>query len=123
MRKTILIIVITLVSGCLGMSKQKPGPPLSQTQALRLAVFMANERCQARFKLTPFDTSSYTIVFQDNLWRWGGLDLAGISGYSAQVMFDAWGKNQNVEVYLSIDSAIPISRESDLDDHNKQKQD
>jgi hypothetical protein len=108
--------MITLVAGCLGMSKQKPGPRLSQTQALRLAVSLANERCQARFDESPFDSTGYSIVFREDLWRWGGLDLAGICGFSAQVTFDAWGNNQNVEVFLSIDSAVPDAPGPDPDE-------
>ena len=118
MRKIIVIIMIVLVSGCLGMSKQKSAPPLSQTQALNLAVSLANEKCLSQFKETPFDTASYTIVLKEDRWSWGGLDLAGINGYSAQVMFDAWGGNQNVEVFLSIDNAVPDAPGPDPDENN-----
>ena len=89
--------------GCAGSSSQSDEGALSQTQALRLAVELANEECQARFAAAPFDTASYPIRFVNGRWWWGGLDLAGPAGLSASVSFDAEGGDRRVEAYLSTD--------------------
>jgi hypothetical protein len=110
MKRIIIIMVIAGLLGCAGTGRQNPRSPLSKSRALELAVALANEKCLAQFKHAPFDTTSYAIIFREDRWCWGSLDLAGYRGYSANVTFDAWGENRRVEVYLSTDQLVPNSR-------------
>ena len=92
--------------GCSGTSKGQAGS-ISESQALDLAVAIANKECMSRFARAPFDRSSYPIEFKDGRWWWGRLDLAGEMGFSASVSFDARGKDPGVEVYFSADRLQP----------------
>ena len=96
-------LALLCLLGCAGSSSQSDEGALSQTQALQLAVELANEECQARFAAAPFDSASYPIRFVNGRWWWGGLDLAGPGGLSASVSFDAAGGDRQVEAYLSTD--------------------
>jgi hypothetical protein len=96
-------LALLCLLGCAGSSSDSDKGALSQSQALQLAVELANEECQAQFAAAPFDTASYSIRFVNDRWWWGGLDLAGPGGLSASVSFDAAGGDRRVEAYLSTD--------------------
>ncbi len=98
------LLGILLVAGCAGGHDAGEQSVLTQEQALKLAVELANKECEVRFKAQPFDLASYPIRFQDGYWSWGGLDLAGPHGLSASVSFDARGEDRHVEAYLSTDT-------------------
>lgn len=97
------IICARLTLGCGGTYDGHAQSPISQSQALELAVTMANEECMSKFSVAPFDSSSSSIEFKSDRWHWGGLDLAGHGGISASASFDAQGNDRRVEVYLSTD--------------------
>lgn len=102
-------VCAALVLGCGGTQDGGTERPISESQALELAIEIANEECMSKFSTAPFDRSSSRIVFKDGRWLWGGLDLAGPAGLSASVSFDAYGANRHVEVFLSTDRLQPSS--------------
>lgn len=110
-----MIITLAVGIGCHGAGPKVLDKPLSQSEALELAVILANEKSMALFSVAPFDSDSYEAAFKEGRWIWGNLDPAGIDGYSAKVTFDAYGINRTVEVYLSMDRLAPNTRESDLE--------
>ena len=97
------LVLLLFALGCLGARQGGHSESLSETQALELAVALANEECKARFSAEPFDASSYRIKFVDGRWQWGKLDPAGPGGFSAIVSFDVSGRRRIVEVFLSTD--------------------
>ena len=98
---------LLLLAGCASVRQSSAPQELSQQQALQLAVSLANQECQTQFARAPFDTATSGIHFLDGRWSWGGLDLAGPGGLSADVSFDAHGGDRRVEVYLSADGLSP----------------
>ncbi len=78
---------------------------LSQAEANKLAVSLANSECMARFDEAPFRESDFPIVFKDGRWKWGEVDPSGVSGFSARVSFDRAGGDRVVEVFYSSDGA------------------
>ena len=99
----LVAFIILVALGCGGTKDRNVTAVLSQPEALKLAVSLANEDCLSKFSMAPFDSTSSTIEFKDGRWSWGGLDLAGHAGLSASVSFDAHGNDRRVEVYLSTD--------------------
>ncbi len=97
------LVLLLFALGCLGSRQGGRSESLSETQALELAVALANEECKARFSAEPFDASSYRIKFVDGRWQWGKLDPGGLHGFSARVSFDGNGRGRRVEVFLSTD--------------------
>ncbi len=110
-----MIIALAVCIGCHGAGPKVVEKPLSKSEALELAVKLANEKSMAMFSAAPFDSTSYEVLFKEGRWIWGNLDPAGIDGYSARVTFDAYGINRTVEVYLSTDRLAPNTRGSDLE--------
>ena len=108
--RTLVILVVVLGLGCQASSRQTVDPELTASEALALAVDLANKECGARYSATPFTSESYEIFFEDGSWHWGALDLAGDGGYSVVVSFNARGEDQRVEVFLSTDAITPQSR-------------
>lgn len=108
------VLVILFLFGCHASQKHAVERGLSKSEALVLAVSLANKECDLQYSLAPFDTSSYAIEYRDGLWHWGGLDLRGFDGYSAIVSFDAKGASQSVEVFFSTDVPRIITPEQDL---------
>jgi hypothetical protein len=102
--KMLLFGVLILGVGCHSAQKQISGRELSESEALELAVRLANQECDKIYSVTPFEPSSYFIIFRQGRWHWGTLDLAGEGGLSAQVSFDARGRDPVVEVFLSVDT-------------------
>lgn len=76
---------------------------LTRTQAMQLAVLLANEKCQATFHRAPFDSTRGRLARTGGYWRWGALDLGSADGLSAEVRFDARGEDRSVEVFFSTD--------------------
>lgn len=111
--KLFVVVAVLLTVGCLSGSKQSEGQKLSEAEALALAVELANKVCDTRYSFAPFTESSYPIAFKDGRWHWGSLDLAGESGFSAIVSFGPRGEDQQVEVFLSIDTITPLRDEDD----------
>ena len=105
--KSWLVLIVALGFGCQTGYKGETPRPLSESEALSLAVTLANEECTKRFSQTPFNQSSFAIEFRDEHWRWGALDVHGESGFSAVVSFDAHGGDRTVVVFFSWDSPIP----------------
>jgi hypothetical protein len=111
--KCLGFMVLALVAGCHAASNQPDGPTLTESQALTLAVELANEKCEARYSFAPFNMSSYLIEFKDGRWHWGSLDPAGESGFSAVVSFGPRGEDHHVEIFLSIDTILPRRDDDD----------
>ena len=108
------VLVILFLFGCQASQKHAVERELSKSEALVLAVSLANKECDLKYSSAPFDTSSCAIEYREGLWHWGGLDLRGFDGYSAIVTFDAKGASQSVEVFFSTDAPRIITREQDL---------
>lgn len=108
-------MIVVAGIGCQASSRQTAGHELTRTEALALAVELANEECEVRYSATPFTITSYEIVFVDGRWSWGTLDHAGDQGFSAVVSFGARGEDREVEVFLSTDMLMP----RDLDDEQR----
>jgi hypothetical protein len=104
-----LLALVLLVSGtgCHTFGGNRSTEPLSRAEALRLAVELANDECNARYSVSPFTETDYTIEFSAGLWQWGGLDVAGSAGYSARVSFDSTGGARQIEVFYSTDRIVP----------------
>lgn len=114
-----IILFLAVCAGCHSAGTSKLEKPLSQSQALELAVKLANEKSTAQYSVAPFELDSYRVLFSEGRWLWGGLDPAGINGYSANVTFDAFGMNRTVEVFWSTDQLTPTTRDSDLEDQDE----
>jgi hypothetical protein len=87
-----------------GLGCQSGQQKLTESEALELAVKLANRECYKIYSVAPFDASSYALIFRQGRWCWGTLDLAAVGGLSAQVSFDAHGRDPVVEVFLSTDT-------------------
>jgi hypothetical protein len=98
-----LPLICLLVIGCQSAKNSGAPVPLSEDEALKLAVTLANEKCTKRFSSAPFDTSTFAVAFKDGRWEWGGLDVKGVDGFSAMVSFDEFGLNRKVDVFYSTD--------------------
>lgn len=81
---------------------------LTKGEAAFLAARLANEKSKMHFGRQPFKPEHHEPVLRLNRWHWGGLDPAGIDGYSAKVSFDLFGGNRKVEVYFSDDAVRPV---------------
>jgi hypothetical protein len=109
----ILLVAFASALGCQSGARESTGQKLSESQALNLAVELANKECDSNYASKPFALSSYSIEFKDGRWRWGSLDLEGESGFSAVVSFGPRGEDQRVEVFLSTDRIIPSRGDGD----------
>jgi hypothetical protein len=99
-----ILISIVLCLGCGVLRQGVLDQELSESEALILAVTLANVECTKEFGNSPFDEKSYKISFLDGRWVWGSLDLSGIHGYSAVVSFDPIGADRDVEIFYSLDA-------------------
>ena len=97
------VVLVWLALGGAGACGGRSPAQLTPAEALQLAVTLANAKCQATFSHAPFDSTRYGLERVDGVWRWGGLDLASVDGFSADVRFDGDGGNQHVEVTYSND--------------------
>ena len=120
-RRIKLLLVFLALTGIVAIGCQssrnlrEPGP-LTRSEALELAVALANEKCREKHNASPFDAKWYPIEFDGSRWHWGGYDPAGRGGYSAEVSFDAQGGERKVQVYLSTDRVEPQGAEVFRDD-------
>lgn len=108
----IALMLFVLLAGCSGPPGFSGAPPpnsqevvfrLSLDQAAELAAELANDECARLYQVRPFRPTDSQVVEEENNYRWGGLDVRGIGGYSALVRFDLDGENPRVEVYYSTD--------------------
>ena len=111
--KGILSIVLALTIGCQSAFRESTTQRLTESEALTLAVELANKKCESSYSIAPFDLSSYLIEFRDGRWRWGSLDLVGESGFSAVVSFGPHGEDQQIEVFWSTDKITPLREDGD----------
>jgi hypothetical protein len=98
---------LAMLPGCHSAGTSSRQNPMTQSEALALAVQLANEECMRRFSVTPFEKSTYSIEFREGRWHWGELNVRGVGGYSAIVSFDQTGGDRQVEVFLSTDKVTP----------------
>jgi hypothetical protein len=111
MLRIVAFIVVLLCLGCSLVHRSSSEGELSESEALQLAVSIANSKCNEEFSETPFDETSYTISFRDGRWVWGALDVYGIYGFSALVSFDARGADRQSTIFFSYDYPIPVTRD------------
>lgn len=111
--KTIIVIVLVMMRGCLPLDPFA-GEKLLPDEAARVAASLANDECGKHYKRRPFSPKNYEPVFRDNRWRWGKFDPAGIHGYSAEVLLRKNGSHPEVEVFFSSDALEPDSDREDL---------
>ena len=104
-----LLVLLILGFGCQAAQREASRQTLSEPEALKLAVSIANAECVAKFGEAPFDGSSFSIEFRKGHWRWGKLDPHGVHGFSALVSFDARGDDKNVVVFFSVDRVVPVN--------------
>ena len=98
----VALAVVLLLASC-SSTRKNGAQPLDQSDALALAVKVANDECMRLFSESPFVGSEYPVRFHEDRWTWGHLDIAGPAGFSAVVSFDARGNNRAVEVFFSTD--------------------
>lgn len=82
---------------------------LDAREAAELAADLANRECDKLYGRRPFKSDGHVPKVVNGRWHWGGLDLAGLGGLSAKVVFDADGSDPEVTVYFSSDG-IQYSR-------------
>ncbi len=108
----VALAVVLLLASC-SSTRKNGAQPLDQSDALALAVKVANDECMRRFGESPFVGSEYAIRFHEDRWTWGRLDIAGPAGFSALVSFDARGNNRTVEAFFSTDKVSPLRSNRD----------
>jgi len=108
MRRAFLVLLIFGL-GCQAAQRGASRQNLSEPEALKLAVSIANAECVAKFGEAPFEESSFSIGFREEHWHWGMLDPHGVWGFSAVVSFDARGDDRQVIVFFSYDTATPTT--------------
>jgi hypothetical protein len=106
-----MILCIPLILGCQASQSQNRTQPITEKEALTLAVALANVACMDIYGATPFNISDHSIDSKNGRWHWGDLDIFGVYGFSAKVSFDSYGKNRSVEVFLSTDIRSPTEPE------------
>jgi hypothetical protein len=94
-------------AGCQRAKNIAHDTPLTQAEALTLAIELANQKCMQLYSAAPFDSSTYGISFREGRWHWGELDVMGVHGYAAMVSFDLSGGDRRVEVFVSSDALRP----------------
>ena len=104
LRHGVALALLWLALGCAGACAGRARAQLTPAEALQMAVTLANAKCQATFSHAPFDSTRCGLEQIDGGWRWGGLDLASVDGFSAEVRFDGDGGNPHVEVTYSNDT-------------------
>ena len=102
------VLLVTLAVSCRSGGGRRE--PLTESEAIKLAVVLANEEAVRLYGLqeAPFDETSYTIEFRDERWHWGTLDESSPSGVSATVSFDSYGRESDVQVFVSSDQVTPM---------------
>jgi len=86
---------------------------LTKGAAASLAAQLANEKSKMHFGRQPFKPWHHQPVLRGDRWHWGGLDPAGIDGYSAKISFDLYGGNREVEVFFSEDAVRQLKPSPD----------
>ena len=76
---------------------------LSADAAAELAARLANDQCERQYRRRPFTAAQNAAILEGNVYRWGGLDVGGVGGFSALVTFAGDGNEPHVEVYFSSD--------------------
>ena len=79
---------------------------LSRAEAATLAARLVNDECERLYKKRPFRAEQHRAIMQDNQYRWGGLDIAAPTGFSALVTFRPDGSHPDVQLYYSTDTDI-----------------
>ena len=110
MIKNILLVVVTIFLGCGTTHRDSRNAELTETQALQLAVSLANAECTDKFGESPFEASNFPIRFQDGRWLWGNFDIRGVYGFSALVSFDSRGEDRKTSVFFSYDLPEPVGQ-------------
>jgi hypothetical protein len=116
--KVLAVVIAGLViaeAGCSQSSPhgigQSPVPAarrnLSAAEAAQLAAKLANDQCERQYHKRPFAAEQHSVVLEDGIYRWGGLDVGGPGGLSALVTFRRDGSEPHVEVYFSTDIHRP----------------
>jgi hypothetical protein len=80
---------------------------LSADEAAKLAAKLANDQCERQYRKRPFTAEQHSVLLEDGIYRWGGLDVGAPSGLSALVTFRQDGSEPRVEVYFSTDVQSP----------------
>lgn len=79
------------------------GQHLSASEASALAARIANDECDRLYGERPFNAEYFPVRLLNGRYESGRLDLAGVSGYSAEVAFGLDGTDREVQVYYSSD--------------------
>lgn len=111
--RILLLAIIACASAQIGcvrstrtgqQSRSIPRQALSAQDAAVLAAQLANDQCDLQYRRRPFKPEQHPAVFEDGRYRWGGLDVGGVAGFSAVVTFRQDGSEPHVEVYFSSDA-------------------
>lgn len=119
--KVLAVMIAGLVISEAGCSRsathgigQSPVPAarrdLSADEAAQLAAKLANDQCERQYRKRPFAAEQHSVLLEDGIYRWGGLDVGGPGGLSALVTFRRDGSEPHVEVYFSTDVHRPEPR-------------
>jgi hypothetical protein len=102
----VLGLAAALFLGCAATGLHRPAR-LTESDALALAVSLANQECKAQYDAAPFRADTYPVRFADGRWHWGQVDPGGPGGFSGTVSFDAYGKDPRVLVRFHTDELTP----------------
>jgi hypothetical protein len=116
--KVLAVLIAGLVISGAGCSRSSPhgigqSPmtaarhELSTDEAAQLAAKLANDQCERQYHKRPFVAEQHSVVLEDGIYHWGGLDVGGPGGLSALVTFRRDGSEPHVEVYFSTDVHRP----------------
>ena len=104
------VAVLPLGSGCSvappvdkSPAHAAAGSNLAPEAAARLAASLANDECERLYRRRPFAAHQHHAKPESDGYRWGGLDVVGVNGFSALVTFRPDGSQPSVEVYYSTD--------------------
>ena len=85
-----LLTVALLAAGCAPLTRRTP---LTEQEAIALAVNLANQEARSRFKTAPFTAESGDLRLVEGRWRWQALTNvkgAGREARSATVRATTW---------------------------------
>ena len=98
-----LVLGVVLLSGCVSAGKRTD---LTESEAVALAVRLANQEARQRFRVEPFREDSGHLVFRDGRWCWQALTNARGRDAMAKIGFDRDGSRPQIYVDMQFSAAV-----------------
>ncbi|MDB5048338.1 MAG: hypothetical protein JWO30_1409 [Fibrobacteres bacterium] len=99
----ITVMAAAFLAGCAGTRTVA-----SPAAAEKIAVDLANDKCQHEYGKRPFKTGQFPATLSGDRWLWGWLDARGGQGYTAQVSFHADQSQPQVAVNFGADAQVDM---------------